>query len=32
MDNLILIITFVPLLLRVGWAVWGRLRLRRSSS
>ncbi len=32
MDNLILIGTFVPLLLRVGWAVWGRLRFRRSSS
>jgi hypothetical protein len=32
MDSIILIVTFAPLLLRVGWAVWGRLRLRRSSS
>jgi hypothetical protein len=32
MDNIILIVTFAPLLLRIGWAVWGRLRLRRSSS
>ena len=32
MDTVILIVTFVPLVLRVGWAVWSRRRLRRSST
>jgi len=32
MESVILIVSFAPLLLRVGWAVWGRLRPRRSSS
>jgi hypothetical protein len=30
MDTLILIVTFVPLAIRVGWAVWSRHRVRRS--
>jgi hypothetical protein len=30
MDTVILIVTFLPLVLRVGWAVWSRRRLRRS--
>jgi hypothetical protein len=30
MDTVILIVTFLPLILRVGWAVWSRRRLRRS--
>ena len=32
MDSIILIVSFAPILLRVGWAVWGRLRPRSSSS
>jgi hypothetical protein len=32
MDTVILIVTFVPLVLRVCWAVWSRRRLRRSST
>jgi hypothetical protein len=32
MNTVILIVTFVPLILRVGWAVWSRRRLRRSST
>jgi hypothetical protein len=32
MDTLILIVTFAPLVLRVGWAVWSRRRVRRSST
>jgi hypothetical protein len=32
MDTVILILTFAPLILRVGWAVWSRRRLRRSST
>jgi hypothetical protein len=30
MDTVILIGTFLPLIFRVGWAVWSRRRLRRS--
>jgi hypothetical protein len=32
MNTVILIVTFVPLAIRVGWAVWSRHRLRRSST
>ncbi len=32
MDTLILIATFAPLALRVGFAVWSRYRVRRSST
>jgi hypothetical protein len=32
MDTLMLIVTFAPLVLRVGWAVWSRRRVRRSST
>jgi hypothetical protein len=32
MDTAILIVTFVPLALRIGWAVRSRRRVRRSST
>jgi hypothetical protein len=32
MDTVILVVTLVPLALRVGWAVWSRRRMRGSST
>jgi hypothetical protein len=32
MDTLILIVTFVPLVIRIGWAVWSRRRPGGSST
>ena len=32
MDTVILIVTFAPLVVRVGWAVWSRRRPRRPSA
>jgi hypothetical protein len=32
MDTVILTVSFAPLIVRVGWAVWSRRRLRRSST
>ena len=32
MDTLILIVSFAPLIIRVGCPVWSRRRLRRSST
>jgi hypothetical protein len=30
MDTVILTASFAPLIVRLGWVVWGRLRTRRS--
>jgi hypothetical protein len=30
MDTVILLASFSPLILRVGWVVWGRVRARRT--
>jgi hypothetical protein len=32
MDTVILVVSFAPLLVRVGWAVWSRRRPGRSST
>ncbi len=32
MDTVILIVSFAPLIARLGWVAWGRLRTRRSEA
>lgn len=32
MDTVVLIASFAPLILRVGWVVWGRVRPRGSDA
>ncbi len=32
MDTVVLIASFAPLILRLAWVVWGRLRPRRSDA